>query len=69
MNPLHSQLLGTSCMQVMLLLKIPLPKKLYEKIARFSTQKIDPASGVISLLLLLRFLLHPKTLFQIWLNA
>ena len=31
-------------MQVMLLPKIPLPKKLSEKIARFSTQKIDPAT-------------------------
>jgi len=46
MNPLHSQLLGTSCMQVMLLPKIPIPKKLSEQIARFSTQKIDPATGV-----------------------
>jgi len=45
-SSLHSQLLGTSCMQVMLLPKIPLPKKLSEKIARFSTQKIDPATGV-----------------------
>jgi len=34
-------------MQVMLLPKIPLCKKLSEKIARFSTQKIDPATGVI----------------------
>jgi len=46
MNPLLSQLLGTSCMQVMLLPKIPLPKKLSEKIARFSAQKIDPVTGV-----------------------
>jgi len=46
MNPLLSQLLGTSCTQVILLPKIPLPKKLLEKIARFSTQKIDPATGV-----------------------
>jgi len=46
MNPLLSQLLGTSCMQGMLLPKIPLPKKLSEKIAQFSTQKIDPATGV-----------------------
>ena len=30
----------------MLLPKIPLPKKFSEKIARFSTQKIDPATGV-----------------------
>jgi len=30
----------------MLVPKIPLPKKLSEKIARFSTQKIDPATGV-----------------------
>jgi len=33
-------------MQVMLLPKIPLPKKLSKKIARFSTQKIDPATGL-----------------------
>ena len=30
----------------MLLPKIPLRKKLSEKIARFSTQKFDPATGV-----------------------
>jgi len=33
----------------MLLPKIPLPEKLSEKMARFSTQKIDPATGVILL--------------------
>jgi len=33
-------------MQVILLPKNPLPKKLSEKIARFSTQKIDPTTGV-----------------------
>jgi len=46
MNPLHSQLLGTSCIQVMFLRKFLSQKKLSEKIARFSTQKIDPATGV-----------------------
>ena len=33
----------------MLLPKIPLPKKLSEKIARFSTQKIDPVTGVTTI--------------------